>query len=126
MKVKTKAIILGAAAVVGSCLLFANGRHSVTNSVLDEPKTPVVKTTYTSTPAVQPVDFETAAASWIYGGGAHHTAFSQAVTMEMVEDFSEMAGVEFLIIDEKTSVRDFKKELRNNEVYYGLNSGFVS
>ena len=71
-------------------------------------------------------DFETAAASWIYGGGAHHTAFSQAVTMEMVEDFAEMAGIELLVIDEKTSVRDFKKELRNNEVYYGLNSGFVS
>lgn len=71
-------------------------------------------------------DFETAAASWIYGGGAHHTAFSQAVTMEMVEDFSEMTGVELLMIDEKTSVRDFKKELRSNEVYYGLNSGFVS
>jgi L-arabinose isomerase len=71
-------------------------------------------------------DFETAATAWIYGGGAHHTVFSQAVTTEMIEDFAEMAGVEFLVIDEKTCVREFKKELRNNEVYYGLNSGFVS
>lgn len=71
-------------------------------------------------------DFETAATAWIYGGGAHHTVFSQAVTVEMVEDFAEMAGVEFLVIDEKTSVRDFKKELRSNEVYYGLRNGLVS
>ena len=71
-------------------------------------------------------DFETAAAAWIYAGGAHHTVFSQAVTAEMVEDFAEMAGVEFLAIDDETTLRDFKKELRNNEVYYGLNNGFVS
>ncbi len=71
-------------------------------------------------------DFQTAAACWIYGGGAHHTAFSQAVTVEMVEDFAEMAGVELLVIDEKTELREFKKELRNNEVYYSLNRGFVS
>jgi L-arabinose isomerase len=71
-------------------------------------------------------DFQTAAACWIYGGGAHHTAFSQAVTVEMVEDFAEMAGVELLVIDEKTELREFKKELRDNEVYYGLNRGFVS
>lgn len=65
-------------------------------------------------------DFETAAASWIYAGGAHHTVFSQAVTTEMVEDLSEIADVEFLVIDEKTTLRDFKKDIRNNEVYYGL------
>jgi L-arabinose isomerase len=44
----------------------------------------------------------------------------------MLEDFGEIAGVETLIIDDKTSLREFRKELRNNEVYYGLSSGFVS
>jgi L-arabinose isomerase len=65
-------------------------------------------------------DFQTAVAAWIYGGGAHHTVFSQAVTTEMVEDFARMTGVELLIIDDKTSLRDFQSELRTNEVYYGL------
>ena len=65
-------------------------------------------------------DFPTAAAAWIYAGGAHHTVFSQSVNTEMIEDFAEMAGVEILIIDESTKMRDFKRELRNNEVYYGL------
>jgi Do/DeqQ family serine protease len=82
MKVKTKAIILGAAAVVGSCLLFANGRHSATNSVLDEPKTPIVKTAYTSAPAVQPVDFEKAAAS----------AVPSVVHIKVTMKFKEVAG----------------------------------
>jgi L-arabinose isomerase len=65
-------------------------------------------------------DFTTAVTAWIYGGGAHHTVFSQAVTMEMIEDFAEMTGIELLVIDEKTTLRDFKQLLRGNEVYYGL------
>ena len=76
---------------------------------------PVARALWTCRP-----DFATAVTAWIYGGGAHHTVFSQAVTMEMIEDFAEIAGIELLIIDEKTSLRDFKQSLRNNEVYYGL------
>jgi L-arabinose isomerase len=85
------------------------------------PKLPVARAVWICKPNLQ-----TAATAWIYAGGAHHTAFSQAVTTEMVEDFAEMAGIEFLIIDDKTVLRDFKKELRNNEIYYGLRNGLVS
>jgi L-arabinose isomerase len=70
-------------------------------------------------------DFETACASWIYAGGAHHTGFSQAVTAEMLEDFATIADLEFLHIGEKTEVSEFKKELRWNEAYYGLNRGGI-
>jgi L-arabinose isomerase len=83
------------------------------------PKLPVARAVWICKPNLQ-----TAATAWIYAGGAHHTAFSQAVTTEMVEDFAEMAGIEFLIIDDKTVLRDFKKELRDNEIYYGLRNGF--
>lgn len=65
-------------------------------------------------------DFKTAVAAWIYGGGAHHTVFSQAVTTEMVEDFARIAGIELLVIDEETNLRGFQSELRNNEVYYAF------
>jgi L-arabinose isomerase len=65
-------------------------------------------------------DFETAATSWIYAGGAHHTGFSQAVTLEMLEDFAEIAGIEICIIDQDTCLREFRKELRCNEVYYAM------
>jgi L-arabinose isomerase len=57
--------------------------------------------------------------------GAHHTAFSQAVTSEMLEDFATIADIEFLSINEATSISAFKSELRNNEVFYALNRGFA-
>ena len=52
-----------------------------------------------------------AAAAWIYAGGAHHTGFSQAVTTEMLEDFAAMAGIEIVVIDAGTKLRQFKQEL---------------
>ena len=33
-------------------------------------------------------DLRTAAAAWIYAGGAHHSGFSQALTAEHMADFS--------------------------------------
>jgi L-arabinose isomerase len=84
------------------------------------PKLPVARALWICKPSL-PV----AAACWIHGGGAHHTGFSQAVTTEMLEDLAEIAGIEFLLIDGQTELREFKRELRSNEVYYGLRSGFV-
>jgi L-arabinose isomerase len=84
-------------------------------------KLPVARAVWVCQP-----DLPTAAAAWIYAGGAHHTGFSPAVTTEMLEDFGEIAGLETVIIDAKTTVREFRKELRCNEVYYSLSSGFVA
>ncbi len=65
------------------------------------------------------------AAAWLYAGGAHHTGFSQAVTTEIIEDFAAMAGIELVVIDADTKIRQLKQELNWNEVAYGLRSGFV-
>jgi L-arabinose isomerase len=91
--------------------------NEVTVASPDKPlkKLPVARAIWKCKP-----DFKTAVTAWIYGGGAHHTVFSQAVTPEMVEDFARMAGVELLMIDDQTTLRDFQLELRNNEVYYGF------
>jgi L-arabinose isomerase len=43
-------------------------------------------------------DLPRAAARWIEAGGAHHTAFSQALTSEHFEDFARIAGVELVTI----------------------------
>lgn len=64
-----------------------------------------------------------AAAAWIHAGGAHHTVFSQAVTTDMVVDFAEMAGVETVIIDDATNIRQLKNELRQSAAYYFLKQG---
>jgi L-arabinose isomerase len=71
-------------------------------------------------------NFEDACGAWIYAGGAHHTGFSQAVTTEMLEDFAAIAGLEAVIIDADTKIRQFKQELVWNDAAYGLKSGWVS
>lgn len=68
-------------------------------------------------------DLRTAAGAWIYAGGAHHTGFSLSLTVEHLEDYAAMAGMEFLVIDRSTTVRNFKKELKWNELYYRLYGG---
>lgn len=85
------------------------------------PKLPVAQALWVPKPA-----FEEACACWIYAGGAHHTGFSQALTREPLEDFAEIADIEFLLIGEGTKVPEFKKELRWNEVYYAMKHGWIS
>jgi L-arabinose isomerase len=82
------------------------------------PKLPTARAVWVPRP-----NLKVAAAAWIHAGGAHHTAFSQALTPEHLEDYAEMAGIELVLIDEATSVRQLKKELRWNEAYYHLAKG---
>jgi L-arabinose isomerase len=82
------------------------------------PKLPVARALWLPRP-----NLKTAAAAWIYAGGAHHTSFSYAVTAEHLRDFADMAGMEFLLIDENTRVDEFKKELRWNDLYYMVANG---
>ncbi len=79
------------------------------------PKLPVARALWVPQP-----DLDTAAAAWILAGGAHHTSFAQAVTVEQMEDFAEMANIEMVAIGDSTDLSGFKKELRWNEMYYHL------
>lgn len=81
------------------------------------PKLPVARALWIPRP-----NLKVAAAAWIYAGGAHHTGFSQALNAEHLADFAEIAGMEFLRINEQTDLHDFKNELRWNEVYYQFSS----
>jgi L-arabinose isomerase len=77
------------------------------------PKLPVAHALWKPEP-----NLKIAATTWILAGGAHHTGFSQALTAQHLEDYAEMAGLEFLLIDRDTTVSNFKKELKWNDVYY--------
>ena len=68
-------------------------------------------------------NFGTATESWLMAGGSHHTVLSRAVGPEVIADFAEMAGCEFLLIDGKTTTADFKNELRWNEAYFHMARG---
>jgi L-arabinose isomerase len=79
----------------------------------DLPKLPVARVLWKPLP-----DMKTACAAWILAGGAHHTGYSQNLTAEYLQDFAEMAGVEFVLIGKDTNLYQLKNELRWNEVYY--------
>ena len=84
----------------------------------DLPNLPVGRAVWKPAP-----DFATSAACWLEAGAAHHTVMTTAVGVEVFRDFAEIAGTELLVIDEDTTVRGFRKELRWNQAYYRLAQG---
>ena len=80
------------------------------------PKLPVASALWVPQPT-----FEVGAGAWILAGGTHHSAFSYDIDAEYWDDFAEMTGIEFVHIHKGTTIPEFKKELRMNEVYYLLN-----
>jgi len=79
----------------------------------DLPKLPVARVLWKPYP-----DMKTGCAAWILAGGAHHTCYSQNLTAVNMEDFAEIAGIEYVLIDKDTQLRQLKNELKWNEVYY--------
>ena len=82
------------------------------------PRLPVARAVWQPRP-----DLRTAVEAWLMAGGAHHTVLSRAIDTEPLADFAEMAGIEFLTIDETTDVATFRKELRWNQAYHRLARG---
>ncbi|MDF3078723.1 MAG: araA [Sphingobacteriaceae bacterium] len=77
------------------------------------PKLPVARVLWKPQP-----DMNTACTAWILAGGAHHTCYSQNLTWQHMNDFADIAGIEFLRIGKGTDIYHFKNELRWNEIYY--------
>ncbi|AXE17838.1 L-arabinose isomerase [Runella rosea] len=71
------------------------------------PKLPTARALWKPQPSM-----EVGLQAWILAGGAHHTVYSQNLTTEYLEDFAEMFGVELVVIDKNTSIRQLKNELR--------------
>lgn len=110
--------------VVAGLLDFGDRLRMVVNAVEvvepDEPlpRLPVARAVWKPWP-----DLATAAEAWILAGAPHHTSFSQAIEMEILRDFAEIAGIELLAIDQNTRVADFKNEIRWNHASYRLGAG---
>jgi L-arabinose isomerase len=82
------------------------------------PRLPVARAVWKPKP-----DFATAAEGWLEAGGPHHTVLCRAIGSEMFADFARIAGVELLVIDESTRMRDFLNELRWNDAAYRVAGG---
>ena len=77
------------------------------------PKLPVARVFWKPLP-----NMHDGCAAWILAGGAHHTCYSQNLNAEHLEDFAEMAGIEYVKIGNQTDLYNFKNELRWSEIYY--------
>lgn len=80
------------------------------------PKLPVARAIWRAQPSLA-----TAAEAWILAGGAHHTVFSQSLNVDYLRLYAEMHNIEFLLIDNDTTLPAFKNEIRWNETYYQIN-----
>jgi L-arabinose isomerase len=77
------------------------------------PKLPVATAFWKPEP-----NLATGAEAWILAGGAHHTAFSYDLTTEQMIDWASAMGIESVVIDKDTTIRNFKNELRWNAASY--------
>ncbi|GAB2548852.1 L-arabinose isomerase [Leucobacter ruminantium] len=84
----------------------------------DLPKLPVGRAVWKPAP-----DFQTSAGCWLAAGGAHHTAMTTQVGIEVFRDFADITGVELVEIGEGTTVQGFHRELQWNQAYYRLARG---
>ena len=105
--------------LVAGLMDFGNRFRLLINKTVGEevteklPNLPVARIMWKPLP-----DFKTACTAWILGGGAHHTCYSENVSVEQLEDFAEIANIESLVIDEDTTIRNFKNTIHINEAYY--------
>ncbi len=111
--------VAGGAALNASIIDMGNRFRLLVNTVTavspkrDIPKLPVARVLWKPHP-----NMNDALAAWIYAGGAHHTGYSQNLVAEQLDDFAAIAGIECIIIDNNTSLRQLKNELKWNETYY--------
>jgi L-arabinose isomerase len=111
-------------AICASLIDLGNRFRMVVNEVevvvppADLPKLPVARVLWDPKP-----NLKVAAEAWILAGGAHHSVFTQALTSKYVEDYCEIAGIEYVLINEETEIRKFKQDLRLGEIYYHLARG---
>ncbi|MET4225039.1 L-arabinose isomerase [Oerskovia enterophila] len=82
------------------------------------PNLPVARAVWEPRP-----DFATSAEAWLTAGGAHHTVLSTAAGLDAFEVFAEIARTELLVIDESTTRRGFRDQVRWNQVYFRVAQG---
>lgn len=77
------------------------------------PKLPVASAFWRPMP-----NLATGAEAWILAGGAHHTAFSYDLSAEQMCDWAAAMGIESVLIDEATTIRNLQNELRWNSIAF--------
>ena len=63
-------------------------------------------------------DFETGAKAWIYAGGAHHSVMSYSLNADIMRDYAEMAGIEYVHIGAQTDIERLKRDLMISDMLW--------
>ena len=77
------------------------------------PNLPVARAVWKPAPSLA-----TAAESWIYAGGSHHTVLTKSVSHETLSDFANIADVELLHIGAQTTTSSILHEIKWNQIAY--------
>ena len=77
------------------------------------PKLPVATAFWTPKP-----DFYTGLEAWVLTGGAHHSSFSFDLSAEQMADWAAYMGVEAVVLDSSTTIRDLKRDLALGRLIY--------
>ena len=79
------------------------------------PRLPVARVMWKPAP-----DLQKSAEAWLLCGGAHHSIMSYALKAEHMRDYAEMAGIEFIHINEDIHLDQLRQQLRWNDLAYKL------
>ncbi|MER5631484.1 L-arabinose isomerase [Streptomyces nitrosporeus] len=111
------AVVVGLADLGDRFRLVAND-IDVVPPVEPLPALPVARAVWRPRP-----DLRTSTESWLMAGGPHHTVLTTALTSEHLDDLAEMLRTELALIDGTTTPRQFRRDLRWNQVYHRLALG---
>ena len=109
-----KAIVVSLVDMGGRLRLICQNIECV-NPIMDMPNLPVARVMWRPMP-----DLVTGVEAWITTGGAHHTVLSYDVTAEQMKDFANVMQIEFVHINEKTTVESLEEKLMMADIMWKL------
>lgn len=83
--------------------------------ILEMPNLPVARVMWEAQP-----NLLTGLKCWIMAGGAHHSVLSTQVTAQMMEDWADIMGIEFIHITKDTTIESMKQQLFLNDLAWKL------
>ena len=83
--------------------------------IMEMPNLPVARVMWKPMP-----DLLTGIECWICAGGAHHTVLSYDVTADMMKDFANIMGIEFVHINKNTTVDGLEDKLLVSDLIWKL------
>lgn len=109
-----KAIVVSLVDMGGRLRLICQDIECV-KPIMDMPNLPVARVMWRPMP-----DLVTGVEAWISAGGAHHTVLSYDVTAEQMKDFANVMKIEFVHINEKTTVESLEEKLMMADIMWKL------